>query len=648
MQENLDFGEPKETSEIEQTVQSIALTSFLAPAVFPRVSSALSVMNILQENKGLRDKNLVSGNEKASLRFKSTFLIEKQAPDIDSPYGGYFVSLSVPAPPRGLISAVPKLTLRYNAASNLKGDICVSRAVEMKIFVNDSISGGFDPASQSSVQDIVNYCTKLHQQHRIIAKTGWLLKKLESITALNARNEVTIASIESHATSPEGFLSNFICQVISESKEESSLSSDISRPLFLCAVHKGHLQAGVDVAELFSNGLKRTLRQPESECATCGVLKLKLPQRYCFSSQFVPPPDPRDPIVSFLGTGCATPSKYRSNSAILVQCTEGLLDPKSNNFIQHSWAMLLDAGESVCCQLHQLCSSDLQKYNDILLSIRIIWISHHHADHQTGLISLLQEIYRVHAAPALTSESSYQNRWTGDLYSFMNPSIISKKNESCRVVVIAPENVLRYAEYISCASGLDDVVQFVDINRTKYAGIDSTWAWAAGPLIPKCGKGFISSVPVEHCRNAFGICFTLWRPGTFELLSTVQTAIHNSYEVKIVFSGDCRPSISLVEVGQGCDLLIHEATFDDSMKEDALCKRHCTSSEALQVADAMQARHVVLTHFSQRYPRIMTSTGSEQYTNAVDFLRFAVPSQAVTLPALMNAVAEILGSETDE
>jgi ribonuclease BN (tRNA processing enzyme) len=603
-------------------------------------------MDMLLENIKLSGETSPSNYETTSFPVESLLRIEKLAPEIDLPYGGYFVSLTTSMPPQGLISSTPKLTLRYAAKHNPNGEICILRAIEMRIFISDRLSYAFDPASKSSIQDIVNYCTKYHQQHRMIAKTYWLLKKLQQMDA--SFNEVTITSVESSVASQEGLQSKFICQVISEPKGEYCSPGHLNRPLHLCPVHRGHLQAGVNISELFLNKSKTIIDQPDSECAVCGVLKLKFPHECHNSSQYVPPPDPRDPILSFLGTGCATPSKYRSNSAILVQCTEGLLDPISNNFEQYPWGMLLDAGESACCQLHQLCGSDQQKYNDILLNIRIIWISHHHADHHTGLIRLLQEIQRVHATPSLTSESSYQRRWTVDLYNFLHPEIISKKNDTCRVVVIAPENVIRYAEYISCASGLDDIVQFVDINRTKYPGIDNMWSWAAGPLLPKNGNGFITSVPVDHCRNAFGICFTLWRPGTFESSSTVQSAIQNSYEVKIVFSGDCRPSLSLVDIGQECDLLIHEATFDDSMKEDALCKRHCTSSEALQVAAAMQARNVVLTHFSQRYPKVMSSTGSAQYTNAIDFLRFAVPSQLVTLPALMNVVADILGSEAEE
>lgn len=35
--------------------------------------------------------------------------------------------------------------------------------------------------------------------------------------------------------------------------------------------------------------------------------------------------------------------------------------------------------------------------------------------------------------------------------------------------------------------------------------------------------------------------------------------------------------------GQDCDVLIHEATMEDELEEDAKLKTHCTTSQAIQV-----------------------------------------------------------------
>jgi ribonuclease BN (tRNA processing enzyme) len=71
----------------------------------------------------------------------------------------------------------------------------------------------------------------------------------------------------------------------------------------------------------------------------------------------------------------------------------------------------------------------------------------------------------------------------------------------------------------------------------------------------------------------------------------------------MVYSGDTEPCESLVDIGQGADLLIHEATFDPEMIQDARKKRHCTIAEAINIAKKMNAKRTILTHFSQRYPK---------------------------------------------
>lgn len=53
-----------------------------------------------------------------------------------------------------------------------------------------------------------------------------------------------------------------------------------------------------------------------------------------------------------------------------------------------------------------------------------------------------------------------------------------------------------------------------------------------------------------------------------------------------------------------CDVLIHEGTMDDDLLEDAKQKRHSTVSQALDIGARMKARHVILTHFSQRYSKV--------------------------------------------
>lgn len=52
------------------------------------------------------------------------------------------------------------------------------------------------------------------------------------------------------------------------------------------------------------------------------------------------------------------------------------------------------------------------------------------------------------------------------------------------------------------------------------------------------------------------------------------------------------------------DLLIHEATMEDELSQEAVIKMHSTTSQAIDIGHRMQAKYILLTHFSQRYAKL--------------------------------------------
>ena len=65
-------------------------------------------------------------------------------------------------------------------------------------------------------------------------------------------------------------------------------------------------------------------------------------------------------------------------------------------------------------------------------------------------------------------------------------------------------------------------------------------------------------------------------------------------------------------------MLIHEATFDSELKEDAILKKHCTVNEAIDIGKMMRAKHIILTHFSQRYPNLQDSSSISKVDDKED------------------------------
>jgi ribonuclease Z len=69
----------------------------------------------------------------------------------------------------------------------------------------------------------------------------------------------------------------------------------------------------------------------------------------------------------------------------------------------------------------------------------------------------------------------------------------------------------------------------------------------------------------------------------------------------LVYSGDTRPNERLVEIGERCDLLIHDSTFSDSLKDYADNTGHSTARQAAKIANIVEAKTLALVHLHPMY-----------------------------------------------
>ncbi|KAJ6845469.1 uncharacterized protein M6B38_287100 [Iris pallida] len=305
-----------------------------------------------------------------------------------------------------------------------------------------------------------------------------------------------------------------------------------------------------------------------------------------------------DMEIVLLGTGSSQPSKYRNVSSIFI-----------NLFSKGS--LLLDCGEGTLGQLKRRFG--VEGADDAVKGLRCIWISHIHADHHTGLARILavrcQLLKDVRHEPLL---------------------------------VIGPRQLKRFLDAYSRLEDLD--MQFLDCRHTtddSVDGIISSLGEVNKQALPtlmrlkevlsEAGLETLHSVPVIHCKEAFGVVLK-----AVERINSVGKAIPGW---KLVYSGDTRPCQSLTDASSGATVLIHEATFEDSMVQEAIARNHSTTTEAVGVGVSAGAYRIILTHFSQRYPKIPVFDETHMHNTCIAFDLMSV--NAADLPVLPKVLPHL-------
>ncbi|KAH8272861.1 hypothetical protein KR018_005778 [Drosophila ironensis] len=256
--------------------------------------------------------------------------------------------------------------------------------------------------------------------------------------------------------------------------------------------------------------------------------------------------------------------------------------------------VLLDCGEGTYGQIVRLYGSS--KAEEVLRQLQAVYVSHLHADHHIGLIGLLRKRRQLEpkAAP---------------------------------LILLAPRQIEPWLEFYNRQiEPIEDAYTLVGNGELLESPL-------AGERVEPMGIKEIATCLVRHCPNSFGISLLL-------------AAEHEGEPVKITYSGDTMPCQDLIELGRNSTVLIHEATMEDELEEEARLKTHSTVSQAIQQGRNMGARHTILTHFSQRYakcPRLPSDEDMQQVAIAFDNMQVTVEDLQhyhQLYPALLAMYAE--------
>lgn len=273
--------------------------------------------------------------------------------------------------------------------------------------------------------------------------------------------------------------------------------------------------------------------------------------------------------VYFLGTAAALPTPNKNPASIMIR--------------RGSDTILFDCGEGTQQQMMRTKTGFV---------VDAIFITHWHADHFLGVLGLVQTMSFIGRTEPLDiygpegiHEFATQVRNIGNC----------RINFPLRDHVLSDGDYVRFNGYTIIAFAADHNIRglgyaLVEDDRPGRFDREAavTLGVKPGPDFGRLQRGETVTLTKENGTE------TVIRP------SDVMGAPRPGR--KIVYTGDTRPVTGrMKDFAEGADLLIHDATYDDSEEERAREVYHSTAGEAGAAAGELNAIMLALTHISSRY-----------------------------------------------
>lgn len=270
--------------------------------------------------------------------------------------------------------------------------------------------------------------------------------------------------------------------------------------------------------------------------------------------------------LTFLGTGAACPTVDRNVAGLALQ--------------REGETILFDCGEGTQRQI--------MRYG-VGFSFTEVFFSHFHADHMLGITGLVRTMGLQDRSAPLTL---YGPRGAQRVLGAALGLGIERNKFPVDIVELRPGDRLGRTEY--------DIVVFATEHRADTVGYALAEHTRLGRFHPERARELgIPEGPLWG-RLHRGETVTLEDGRTIGPADLVGTPRRGR---KVVYSGDTRPTLTVLEASRGADLLIHEATFGGDEAERAIETGHSTAAEAARLALEAGVRRLVLTHISPRYTR---------------------------------------------
>ncbi|WP_026462644.1 ribonuclease Z [Adhaeribacter aquaticus] len=271
--------------------------------------------------------------------------------------------------------------------------------------------------------------------------------------------------------------------------------------------------------------------------------------------------------LKILGSSSATPSPNRNHTAQVLTIGNQLY--------------LIDCGEGTLMQL--------MRYKVKHQRISSIFISHLHGDHFFGLFGLLSTMHlqqrtaplSLYGPPGLADILTLQFKYSNTQFSFkltfheLDTTVHTQIFEDKYITV----HTLPMQHRVSCCGFL-----FREKPKPRH-------------LVKSKLPNFLTPPQLIKLKNGADI---LDDSGQI-LVRNADVTTHPSHSRSYAFCSDTRYKEDILPYIWQVDLLYHEATFLDNMRERAEYTFHSTARQAATLALKAQVKRLLIGHFSARY-----------------------------------------------
>ncbi|MCS4541985.1 MAG: ribonuclease Z, partial [Euryarchaeota archaeon] len=212
--------------------------------------------------------------------------------------------------------------------------------------------------------------------------------------------------------------------------------------------------------------------------------------------------------------------------------------------------VLLDCGDGA---LHQIVKADLD-----FLNINNLFLSHLHADHFSGLLSL------IHA--------------------------MALKNREAKLEIYGPEGT---------KGKLDSLLELIFVGKLGF-------------------EISVLDIGVEKfklVKDKFQVLTAFMDHGAPTLGFRIETK-----KSVITYSGDTQPCNGIINLAKNADILIHDSSFGDELIDKAVKTQHSTAGQAGEVAKKAGVSKLFLTHIYPEYAEsdyLLLKQASEKFDGQV-------------------------------